>query len=123
VVGFVVGWIAGRLTSPLVENISAGTQAMENPGVIALLAAMPLVLSVLFAFAGNGIGIAIRRAMDSELGQGIDSIGGTVTAGIVYVLVLWLAAGFVRASPLVEPNRWVADSAVIAAIDRTIPYS
>lgn len=123
VVGFVVGWIAGRLLSPLVENLSAGTSAMENPGVIALLAAMPLVLSVLFAFAGNAIGTWIRKAMESELGQGIDSIGGTVTAGIVYVLVVWLAAGFVRATPLVEPNRWVAESAVIAAIDRTIPYS
>lgn len=123
VVGFVVGWIAGRLLSPLVENLSAGTSAMENPGVVALLAAMPLVLSVLFAFAGNGIGTWIKRAMDSELGQGIDAIGGTVTAGVVYVLVIWLAAGFIRATPLVGPNQWVADSGVIAAIDRTIPYS
>src|SRR5699024_10456700 len=64
-----------------------------------------------------------KRSMDSDLGQGIDAIGGTITAGIVYVLVVWLAAGFIRTTPLVEPNRWVADSTVIAAIDRTIPYS
>ncbi|HCG57222.1 MULTISPECIES: MarP family serine protease [Brevibacterium] len=122
-VGFVVGWIVGRLLSPLGESLSEGTQAMENPGVVILLASMPLVLSVLFAFAGNGIGAWIKRSMDSQLGQGIDSIGGTVTAGVVYVLVIWLAAGFIRTTPWVEPNRWVADSSVIAAVDRTIPYS
>ncbi|WP_209325603.1 MarP family serine protease [Brevibacterium renqingii] len=121
--GFVVGWILGRLLSPLVESLSEGTTAMENPGVLMLLASMPLVLSVLFAFAGSGIGAWIKRSMDSDLGQGLDAVGGTITAGIVYVLVVWLAAGFVRTTPLVEPNRWVADSAVIAAIDRTIPYS
>lgn len=123
VAGFVIGWIIGRVLSPIVESLSEGTQAMENPGVVILLASMPLVLSVLFAFAGNGVGVWIKRNMDSELGQGIDSIGGTVTAGVVYVLVIWLAAGFIRTTPWVEPNRWVADSAVIAAIDRTIPYS
>lgn len=121
--GFIVGWIVGRLLSPLVERLSEGTTAMDNPGLGMLLASMPLVLSVLFAFAGNGIGAWIKRSMDSELGQGIDSIGGTITAGVVYVLVVWLAAGFIRTTPLVEPNRWVADSTVIAAIDRTIPYS
>src|SRR5699024_6767683 len=121
--GFVAGWIVGRLLSPLVESLSEGTAAMENPGVLMLLASMPLVLSVLFAFAGSGIGAWIKRSMDSDLGQGIDAIGGTITAGIVYVLVVWLAAGFIRTTPLVEPNRWVADSTVIAAIDRTIPYS
>ncbi|WP_210604759.1 MarP family serine protease [Brevibacterium oceani] len=121
--GFVVGWILGRLLSPLVETLSEGTTAMENPGILMLLASMPLVLSVLFAFAGSGVGAWIKRSMDSDLGQGIDAVGGTITAGIVYVLVVWLAAGFVRTTPLVEPNRWVADSAVIASIDRTIPYS
>lgn len=121
--GFVVGWILGRLLSPLVKTLSEGTSAMDNPGVLMLLASMPLVLSVLFAFAGSGIGAWIRRSMDSELGQGIDAIGGTITAGIVYILVVWLAAGFIRTTPLVDPNRWVADSAVIAAVDRTIPYS
>src|SRR5699024_7515316 len=69
-----------------------------------------------------------HRGVDQTLdglgsGAGIDAIGGTITAGIVYVLVVWLAAGFIRTTPLVEPNRWVADSTVIAAIDRTIPYS
>lgn len=121
--GFIVGWILGRLLSPLVESLSQGTEAMENPGVLMLLASMPLVLSVLFAFAGNGVGVWIKRSMDSGLGQGIDAVGGTITAGVVYVLVVWLAAGFIRTTPLVEPNRWVADSGVIAAIDRTIPYS
>lgn len=121
--GFIVGWILGRLLSPLVETLSEGTTAMENLGVLMLLASMPLVLSVLFAFAGSGIGAWTKRSMDSDLGQGIDAIGGTVTAGVVYVLVVWLAAGFVRTTPLVEPNRWVADATVIAAIDRTIPYS
>src|SRR5699024_6931405 len=96
---------------------------MENPGVLMLLASMPLVLSVLFAFAGSGIGAWIKRSMDSDLGQGIDAIGGTITAGIVYVLVVWLAPGFIRTTPLVEPNRWVAASPLIAATDRTIPYS
>ncbi len=123
VVGLVVGWVAGRLLAPVVEHLSRGTQAMENPGVVMLLASMPLVLSVLFAFAGSGIGNRIKESMDSDLGQGIDSIGGTITAGVVYVLVVWLAAGFIRTTPLVEPNRWVADSSAIAAIDRTIPYS
>ncbi|MDN5609612.1 MAG: serine protease, partial [Brevibacterium sp.] len=66
--GFVVGWIVGRLLSPLVESLSEGTQAMENPGVVILLASMPLVLSVLFAFSGNGVGAWIKRSMDSELG-------------------------------------------------------
>lgn len=121
--GFIVGWVLGRLLSPLVETLSTGTNVMDNSGVLMLLASMPLVLSVLFAFAGSGIGAWIKRSMDSDLGQGIDAIGGTITAGIVYVLVVWLAAGFVRTTPLVEPNRWVADSSVIAAIDRTIPYS
>ncbi|WP_309131838.1 MarP family serine protease [Brevibacterium sp.] len=123
VVGLVVGWVAGRLLVPLVEHLSRGTQAMENPGVVMLLASMPLVLSVLFAFAGSGAGHRIKESMDSELGQGIDSIGGTVTAGVVYILVVWLAAGYIRTTPLVEPNRWVADSSAIAALDRTIPYS
>lgn len=123
VVGFVAGWIVGRLLSPVVESLSSGTELMGNPGVVILLASMPLVLSILFAFAGNGIGAWIKRSMDSELGQGIDSVGGTITAGIVYILVIWLAAGFIRTTPWVEPNRWVADSSVIAAVDRTIPYS
>lgn len=123
VAGFAIGWVVGRLLSPVVESLSEGTSAMDNPGIVMLLASMPLVLSVLFAFAGNGIGSWIKRSMDSELGQGIDSIGGTVTAGVVYVLVIWLAAGFIRTTPWVEPNRWVADSSAIAAIDRTIPYS
>ena len=123
VAGFAVGWIIGRLLSSVVESLSEGTSAMDNPGIVMLLASMPLVLSVLFAFAGNGTGSWIKRSMDSELGQGIDSIGGTVTAGVVYVLVIWLAAGFIRTTPWVEPNRWVADSSAIAAIDRTIPYS
>ncbi|RBP62744.1 colicin V production protein [Brevibacterium sanguinis] len=123
VIGFAVGWVAGRLLVPFIEQLSEGTEAMENPGVVMLLASLPLVLSVLFAFAGSGIGSRIKSAMDSDFGQGVDSVGGTVTAGVVYILVVWLAAGFIRTTPLVEPNRWVADSSVIAAIDRTIPYS
>src|SRR5699024_4055826 len=59
----------------------------------------------------------------SDLGQGIDAIGSNITARIAYVLVVCLAAGFIRTTPLVQPNRWDADTTVIAAIDRTSPHS
>ena len=40
--GFIVGWILGRLLSPLVESLSAGTDVMDNQGVLMLLASMQI---------------------------------------------------------------------------------
>lgn len=62
--------------------------------------------------AGPGLSRSLRA---------LDGAGGAAASVLAFALVVWLAAGWVRTTPFVEPNRWTADSRIVSVLDALAP--
>ncbi len=119
--GFLGGiWVGGRLLSPLLDKMSANDWPLSNhPMVVAFVVLLGCAL--ILQAVGHAISGAIRRHLGDGVVGGFDSLGGAVVSVVAVGLVIWLAAGFVRTTPMMLANRAVADSRVVATIDRVVP--
>ncbi|MCQ9386380.1 MarP family serine protease [Brevibacterium moorei] len=128
--GFILGLIGGRFLggwlfgtghgegivdlSDLTGNTSAGLQ-------LAVLAGVPILCGIIVSAIGSWVGALLRESITSRLGRGLDALGGAAGSLLAFALVVWLGAGWIRVSPLVEANRMVAQSQIVATLDRLAP--
>lgn len=119
-VGLVFGfWVGGQVLAPLLKWLSArGGWAVDHRTALSVLVLFGCAL-ILQAIA-YAAGLAVRRRLGGGA-RGVDSLGGAIVSVILVGVAAWLAAGFLRTTPLMGANAAVGDSRVIAAIDRVAP--
>jgi S1-C subfamily serine protease len=123
VIGFVAGAVAGRLLGPVLAGFLLERDIVAEAGAANAASLLPLVLGVGLAVGGGWVGTTLRSGLGEGLGRRADALGGALTGALAFVLVVWLVAGWVRTTPLVGPNAAVAESRIIAALDRVAPVS
>ncbi|MCK1802909.1 MULTISPECIES: MarP family serine protease [unclassified Brevibacterium] len=123
VAGFVVGLVAGRFLGPWAADILTGAGVLDASAEPGLTVALPLVLGVVLSGVGGFVGASLRDRIPSRWGRGVDALGGGASGLVAFTLIVWLAAGWIATTPLLTPNRWAAESAIIAALDRYAPIT
>lgn len=119
--GLVFGfWVGHRLLPSLLAWVPTwnGSQADHR---ILLSAIVLLGCGLVVQSIGFAVALAIRRRLGDGIVRGADSLGGALLNVLALGLVIWLAAGFVRTTPLITANEAVADSKIITGIDRVAP--
>lgn len=120
-IGFGLGVWAGRLITPWTQEIFAGDSGLNEGTAANLVIAIPLILGFLISSVIAYLCYLIRVRMGDGVIKGFDSVLGAVTSVVALALVVWIFAGFIRTTPFVTPNRWVAESQVVAGLDRVMP--
>ncbi|QDP96924.1 MarP family serine protease [Microlunatus elymi] len=115
--GFLVG---GRLRPIVLDRLTHAHSSLADHPVI-VSAVVLLGCALILQSVGYAIAAAIRRRMGDGIVHGVDSLGGTVLSLFTLGLVVWLAAGFVRTTPLITANEAVTDSKIINELDRAAP--
>ncbi|MCT1828751.1 MULTISPECIES: MarP family serine protease [Brevibacterium] len=122
-VGFILGLVLGRLLAGPVAELLVSTDIVHDRNHPAAEVLFPLLLAVACSVGLGLLGAYLRTKLTSPSGRGLDATGGALSSIIATLLVIWLAAGWIRTTPFLQPNRWVADSAIVAAMDRMLPIT
>lgn len=118
-IGFVLGLLAGRGLLAAIKYVGEdGLADMIGPTAAF---AVPFLLGIIGATIGAGWGHNLRERIRSAAGKLVDSIGGAISGFVIFCLLVWLTAGWVRTTSLIEPNQWAADSAIVRALDEAAP--
>ena len=117
--GFTAGLLAGR-------GVLAGLKAVDAAELVEAIGptgafAVPFVLGLIGATIGASLGRGLRERMRSVSGKLVDSIGGAISGFVIFCLLVWVTAGWVRTTSLIEPNQWAAESNIVRALDRAAP--
>ncbi|WP_151952932.1 MarP family serine protease [Brevibacterium sp. Marseille-P9724] len=117
--GFTAGLLAGRGALAGLKAVDAAelVEAIGPTGVFAV----PFVLGLIGATIGASLGRGLRERMRSVSGKLVDSIGGAISGLVIFCLLVWVTAGWVRTTSLIEPNQWAAESNIVRALDRAAP--
>ncbi|WGW11141.1 MarP family serine protease [Saxibacter everestensis] len=120
-IGFIAGiWLASAAlpasTAWLQDHDMLSSQWKPLFGLVVVLIAGFVVQTL-----GYMLGVRIRASLGDGVVRGLDSVGGVLASLLAACLVVWLAAGFIRTTPYVAPNSWVASSRAVAGLDRAIP--
>lgn len=120
--GFVVGALLAIWFGPaLLARLDASGRFDEGPRAALLLVVLVLVFGTLGQAICARLGWPLRRGVHRVGGGPLDSLmGGLVTIGVA-VLTVWFAAGLLRVGSPDGLGRVVAQSRVLAAIDRVVP--
>ncbi|MDO5711901.1 MAG: MarP family serine protease, partial [Micrococcales bacterium] len=123
-VGFVLGAVVAVWFGPgLLARLDASGRFENGPASALLLVVLVLVLGTLGQAIFARIGWPLRRRAH-RIGAGpIDSLLGGLLTVVVAVLTVWFAAGLLRVGSPGGLGHVVAQSRVLAAIDRVIPPS
>ena len=119
--GMVLGLILGRLLAPAATKAVLSWGILDPSDQTVFATAVPLVAGVIGGAVGCALGAALRDAITSRVGVRLDAAGGGLLSLVAFVLIVWLAAGWIRTTPFIAGNRLVAESAVVAALDRVAP--
>ncbi|GAA4284561.1 MarP family serine protease [Brevibacterium daeguense] len=123
VVGFLLGLVGGRFLGPWAGDRMMALGWVDESVVPALTVALPLVLGVLFSGIGGFLAASLRDRITNPLGRGADALGGSISGIVAFLLLVWLGAGWVTTTPLLTLNRWAAESAVVATLNRLAPVT
>jgi S1-C subfamily serine protease len=116
--GFVGGAILGSRLGPLVLD-----QGAESPYAPLVTLVAALALGGLLATGGEALGFTLRRRMGNRLGA-LDGVGGAVLLGCVGLGLAWIAGAVALHTPGArEARRDIQDSAILAALNGTLPPS
>ncbi|MFB9776909.1 MarP family serine protease [Brevibacterium otitidis] len=121
--GFVIGLLLGRLLAGPFAELLVTTELVHDRSNPAAEVLFPLVLAVAGSIGFGLLGAYLRTKLTSPSGRGLDATGGALSSVIATLLVIWLAAGWIRTTPFLQPNRWVAESAIVAGLDRALPVT
>lgn len=123
VAGFLLGLVAGRLLGPWLSDLLLSAGWLEAGAIPAITVALPLVLGVVLSGIGGFAGASLRDRIPTRWGRGADALGGSASGVVAFGLLVWLAAGWVTTTPFILPNRWAAQSSIVAALDRLAPIT
>lgn len=113
-------WLGGLAVSPVLGWLSTTAPSMAEHRILVsgvVLFGSALVLQS----AAFGAAAALRRRLVGRGVRGIDSLAGAAVGVATVGLVVWLAAGFVRTTPLPDAHEAVAQSKVVGGLDRVAP--
>lgn len=116
--GFALGVWLGRLSTPWLQDLVSQGGGLEAAN---LVIAVPLLAGFILSSIVAYLCYLIRVRMGDGAIKGFDSVLGAGTSVIALALVVWIFAGFIRTTPFVAPNRWVAESQIVAGLDRIMP--
>jgi S1-C subfamily serine protease len=115
--GVVAGVAAGQALAPSVVD-AFGPKNPAGRAAAAVLAFL-VIFALVSAAAARG-GWAIGRRMRPSI-QRADRIAGSLLAGLLSLVAVWLIGGMLMAGPSPEIARAVRQSAMIRALDDTLP--
>jgi S1-C subfamily serine protease len=122
--GFAAGGVLGVvLLPPLVERFGNSEDSWLRPGlgrVVVVLLGL-LALAWLGQLLGSLAGRRLRDNVRSRPGRVVDGALGAVTALAAVALLTFFVAGALRGSPSPALSRAVAESKVVAVVDRFVP--
>lgn len=114
--GIVGGAFVGtKLTTPIVHGL--GDQVAPPTLGLMVVFVMASVGQILAAMLGG----LLRRAVRFQPAQVIDAVAGAALSIVSVLLVAWLVATSISHSSLTGLSRQIRRSAVIAAVDATMP--
>lgn len=121
--GFVAGFFVGRFFEPFLESWLTDLDLLNDQWAMILAVTLPLLFGVIASGFGGYLGAVLRERLPGDIGQTLDAIGGSLSSLVAFLLVVWLAAGWIRTTPFVAPNAWVAESSIVAGLDRAMPVT
>jgi S1-C subfamily serine protease len=117
ILGFLGGAVLGaQLSEPVAERI-------DGSSVTRVFAALVVVLAgaLLGQILAGAAGRALRGRVTWEPAKVIDSVAGAVVSAVAVLLVAWMVASPLASSPFPAVAGQVRQSALVQAVDRTIP--
>ncbi len=115
-VGFVGGAALGiQLASPIATRVSHGQ------GQVVVAVVVVLVIALIGQVAAVRIGSEIRQRITWRSARTVDSVLGTVVSVITVLLVSWMVATPLAASPYPSLSSAVRKSAVVREVNSVVP--
>jgi S1-C subfamily serine protease len=117
--GFLGGAVLGaQLSGPVADRI-------DGSSVTRVFAALVVVLAgaLLGQILAGAAGRALRRRVTWEPVKMVDSVAGAVVSAAAVLLVAWMVATPLASSPFPPVASQVRQSALVEAVDRTVPGS
>jgi hypothetical protein len=114
--GFFGGALVGLQVAPLVVPYLTGAFARVLVS-LALVFGLALLGQSVAAWAGG----RLRGAITNENGRRLDDAGGVVVSVLALLMVAWMVAGPLAASPLPALSRAVRNSAILHGVDAVVP--
>lgn len=128
VVGFVAGFVVGRVFAEPVAawlvsffNAEAAAPNRGTPGPVWLAPLIPLVVGLVGSALAGSVGAWMRNRLGRGLAARMDAVVGALVGVVYFVVIVWLGAAWIRTTPFIMLNQGVAQSRIVAAIDRVIP--
>lgn len=114
--GFFGGALVGLQLAPWL--VSSMTSAFAR-----VLVSLSLVfgLALLGQAAAGWAGGRLRGAIANEKGQRVDDVGGVVVSVLALLMVAWMVAAPLAASPLQPLARSVRNSLILQQVDKVVP--
>jgi S1-C subfamily serine protease len=116
-VGFFGGAVLGaQLSGPIADDIAGSSVSRVFVALVVVLAG-----ALLGQLLTGVIGRAIRTRVTWEPAKMVDAVAGAVVSAIAVLLVAWMVATPLASSPFPGVAGQVRQSALVQAVDRTVP--
>jgi S1-C subfamily serine protease len=114
--GFWLGLLAGSAAAPTVARLFNSTVLKITAGLVT-----PFLVGGVLAVVGGQVGRRAAAFLDRVGWRRADAAAGSVFSAGAALLSLWLAAFILAAGPWPAAAREIQGSAVLRALDRTLP--
>ncbi|WP_369140867.1 MarP family serine protease [Modestobacter versicolor] len=116
-VGFFGGAVLGaQLSGPLADDIADSSVTRVFVALVVVLAG-----ALLGQLLAGVVGRAVRKRVTWQPAEMVDSVAGAVVSAVAVLLVAWMVATPLASSPFPEVAGQVRQSALVQAVDRTVP--
>ncbi|MBB3676866.1 MarP family serine protease [Modestobacter versicolor] len=116
-VGFFGGAVLGaQLSGPLADDIADSSVTRVFVALVVVLAG-----ALLGQLLAGVIGRAVRKRVTWEPAKMVDAVAGAVVSAVAVLLVAWMVATPLASSPFPGVAGQVRQSALVQAVDRTVP--
>ncbi len=117
IVGFLGGAVLGaQLSGPVADRVDGSSLTRVFAALVVVLAG-----ALLGQILAGAVGRAVRRRVTWEPAKVVDSVAGAVVSAAAVLLVAWMVASPLASSPFPQLSSQVRQSALVQAIDRTVP--
>jgi len=116
-VGFFGGAVLGaQLSGPVADEIADSSVTRVFVALVVVLAA-----ALLGQLLAGLLGRAVRKRITWEPAEMVDAVAGAVLSAVAVLLVAWMVATPLASSPFPGVAGQVRQSALVQAVDRTVP--
>jgi S1-C subfamily serine protease len=116
-VGFFGGAVLGaQLSGPLADDIADSSATRVFVALVVVLAG-----ALLGQLLAGVVGRAVRKRVTWEPAKMVDAVAGAVVSAVAVLLVAWMVATPLASSPFPGVAGQVRQSALVQAVDRTVP--